>query len=616
MKKVTSIIIIALLFAVVVQAGGVPAQSMQLRVVADRAAAEPGDTVFFTVVLGSVSEIGSLQMALDIPEGLTYVAGSGSIDSGAKAVMGFDRLDWTEQTLMINGCASAGDYISSGDTTLASFSCTVDSDASGVVCVDLTNVEMGSCQSFGIYTDLFDVVAADVTVTGSAPTQAPTQEETRSPYVRPTYSRPTTAPTQVPTVVPTQLPYVWPTTSPTYTATNKYQIKVVPGKTEVNPGDTVEFNVILGSVDEIGSVQMVLDISAGLSYIEGSGMIVANAQATMGFDSLDWTEQTLMINGCASAHDYTSASDTVIASFRCTVERNASGALSVGLTNVEMGSCQSFGIFTELFNVVAADLTVAGGAPTQAPTQRATYVWPTYSRPTTAPTQTPTVAPTQRATYVWPTYYRPTTAPTEAAAPHEHDLIYTSEVSATENSEGIKAHYVCGGEDGCGKLFEDAFGTVELTEAALIIPKLVPVTAAPTQAATRSPYVWPTYYRPTTAPTQTPTVAPTQRPAYVWPTYSRPTAAPTQAPTQAPISAPVQEPTQAPTQAPTQTPTNNGNYPYNNGGNIWTQWYQTYINFFSGLPWYSNGNTGTTNYGYYFMPYGLSNPFFWISGLF
>ena len=50
-----------------------------------------------------------------------------------------------------------------------------------------------------------------------------------------------------------------------------------------------------------------------------------------------------------------------------------------------------------------------------------------------------------------------------------HTLTYVPEVPATEQAEGTKAHYTC---SGCDKLFADAAGTVEVTEASLIIPKL------------------------------------------------------------------------------------------------------------------------------------------------
>ena len=60
-----------------IPAGAAPTERMQLKVVADKESAKAGDTVAFQIVMGPVSEIGSIQMTVDIPAGLSYVAESG-----------------------------------------------------------------------------------------------------------------------------------------------------------------------------------------------------------------------------------------------------------------------------------------------------------------------------------------------------------------------------------------------------------------------------------------------------------------------------------------------------------------------------------------------------------
>ena len=50
-----------------------------------------------------------------------------------------------------------------------------------------------------------------------------------------------------------------------------------------------------------------------------------------------------------------------------------------------------------------------------------------------------------------------------------HTLTYVLEVPATEDAEGTKAHYTC---SGCDKLFSNAAGTIEVSKADLVIPKL------------------------------------------------------------------------------------------------------------------------------------------------
>ncbi len=49
----------------------------------------PGDTITYTITMGAVSDLGSIQMVLDIPAGLTYVSGSGALAPGLKAKLGF-----------------------------------------------------------------------------------------------------------------------------------------------------------------------------------------------------------------------------------------------------------------------------------------------------------------------------------------------------------------------------------------------------------------------------------------------------------------------------------------------------------------------------------------------
>ena len=68
-----------------------------------------------------------------------------------------------------------------------------------------------------------------------------------------------------------------------------------------------------------------------------------------------------------------------------------------------------------------------------------------------------------------------------------HNLDKIEAVAATEKTEGNKKYYEC---KDCGKYFEDAQGTKEVTKESMVIPKLSP--------------------QPTTSPTASPTVAPTE----------------------------------------------------------------------------------------------------------
>ena len=141
--------------------------SSSITITADKTEAEPGDTISFTVTLGPVSDFGTMQMVLVIPEGLTYEAGSGALADGLKETLGFDVADYTEISRMVNGFASAADYSSNGDTVLCTFRCTVNEGFKGSAEVGLTELEFYSCQNWKDHTGEYTVNKAVITV-GSA----------------------------------------------------------------------------------------------------------------------------------------------------------------------------------------------------------------------------------------------------------------------------------------------------------------------------------------------------------------------------------------------------------------------------------------------------------------
>ena len=153
-----------------------PAASTTLTVAADKTTAAPGDEITYTITMGPVSDLGSIQMVLDIPAGLTYVAGSRSLASGLKATLGFDDVAFTENMTTgrhtINGVASAANYESAADTVIATFKCKVDAGATGTLEVGLKELEFASCQTFEVITSRFSVVKAAVAISGATPPPA------------------------------------------------------------------------------------------------------------------------------------------------------------------------------------------------------------------------------------------------------------------------------------------------------------------------------------------------------------------------------------------------------------------------------------------------------------
>ena len=149
-----------------------PVASTTLTVAADKTTAAPGDEITYTITMGPVSDLGSIQMVLDIPAGLTYVAGSRSLASGLKATLGFDDVAFTENMKtgkhIINGVASAANYESAADTVIATFKCKVDAGATGTLEVGLTELEFCSVD-FTDITSRFSVVKTAVAISGATP---------------------------------------------------------------------------------------------------------------------------------------------------------------------------------------------------------------------------------------------------------------------------------------------------------------------------------------------------------------------------------------------------------------------------------------------------------------
>ena len=166
MKKrfIAIVLCVTMLFALPISANAQAPQTTAIKLIPATDSINPGDTITYSISLGPVAELGSIQMQLDIPSGLTYVAGSFSFVSGIKNTLGFDYLYWTESNLLINGVASANDYQSSSDTTIASFKCKANSNFNGTVQMGLKNLEFASCVTNNLITSRFTVQSGAVTV--------------------------------------------------------------------------------------------------------------------------------------------------------------------------------------------------------------------------------------------------------------------------------------------------------------------------------------------------------------------------------------------------------------------------------------------------------------------
>ena len=116
---------------------------------------------------------------------------------------------------------------------------------------------------------------------------------------------------------------------------------VTADKTEVQPGETVNFTVSMGAVSDLGMLKFKLVIPEGMTYAANSGKIVDGAKDAMNFNKLDYAETSKVVTGASDGTtDYTGTDAIDIATFQCTVNEDAAGTLSVGLTtkNGDFGS--------------------------------------------------------------------------------------------------------------------------------------------------------------------------------------------------------------------------------------------------------------------------------------
>ena len=151
-----------------IPAHAAPVESTQITITPDKTTATAGDIITYTIKMGPVSDMGTLQMQLVIPEGLTYVANSGKLADGLKTTLGFDDVAFTEASLVINGVAVFADYESDTDTEIATFQCKVNDGFSGNTSVGLTYLEFYSCQTWTNHTSRFSVVEGQVLVESTA----------------------------------------------------------------------------------------------------------------------------------------------------------------------------------------------------------------------------------------------------------------------------------------------------------------------------------------------------------------------------------------------------------------------------------------------------------------
>lgn len=169
-KRITSLLL-CLVMIVSLLVTAVPvfaAGSVKFTMTSDKAKASPGDTITYTVTMGEVSRFDSLKYKLSIPEGLTFVAGSGKLADNLKETLNCVDTAWTESTKVfyITLCSDGIGYTSTTPTELMTFQCKVDDGATGSLKIEFI-IEPNNCYDSDYDNIAFTTETPSITITAA-----------------------------------------------------------------------------------------------------------------------------------------------------------------------------------------------------------------------------------------------------------------------------------------------------------------------------------------------------------------------------------------------------------------------------------------------------------------
>ena len=243
-------------------------------------------------------------------------------------------------------------------------------------------------------------------------------------------------------------------------AAGKVALKISAANASPSKGDTVTFSVTVGEVKNLTNMEFVIDVPEGLTYVEKSAKLADGLKETLMVAAADWTETTKKFTMYGDSA-YTSATDTLIMTFDCKVNDDASGTLSVSVRDdLSISDIE----YEEMdVTVVPAIITIGGVTP------------PAHTHDLKKVDAKPATCTEAGNKEYWEcktcgNFYWDADGKNEitnkneviSEAGHKYgDLI--AEVSATCGKDGVKAHYEC---SVCHKYFDTNYA--ELTD--LVIP--------------------------------------------------------------------------------------------------------------------------------------------------
>lgn len=142
-KRILALVLsLALIIGLVPMTVALAASDTTLKVTADKTTAAPGDTINYTVSIGSIEHLMGADFEIVIPQGLVYVEGSGKLADNLVSTLGCVQAVWEDEYKLF-AMYGAGDYSSANDTVIVTFSCAVAANAeTGVLVPDFANVAL------------------------------------------------------------------------------------------------------------------------------------------------------------------------------------------------------------------------------------------------------------------------------------------------------------------------------------------------------------------------------------------------------------------------------------------------------------------------------------------
>lgn len=249
-KRITSLLLcFVMVFAMLATAVPTFALSteaqIEVTIEPDKTEAHPGDTITYTVYVGPVKRLQSVNFTLVIPDGLTYIVGDEV--EGLEELLGADKAEYTDstKTMIVGG---GGSYNSTEKTALMTFTCTVKDTAVGTTQkITFEGDEDFSDDEYETYNTIYNFDSSEVSVT-VAPIPAEKVEINKETLSLKTGESETLTATLTPST--STDPVVWSSSNPSVAAVDATGKVTAAGSIAPNKTATATITATAGSASD------------------------------------------------------------------------------------------------------------------------------------------------------------------------------------------------------------------------------------------------------------------------------------------------------------------------------------------------------------------------------